>query len=286
MQLFNTSDAGSSRRTTASSLHRSGASTSSSSGGSSVDLQDPGSSAGCSAPAVTERALITRNISNTSGRSAKQSKQQRAGSTQATWGATPDTAAGGPGGSTLRIARNSMSSAASTSSQQALSSFPVDDLEAYQEDHVTNVSNLGLLNPQPGSPRSWPMHDEDLSAPAAAAGAGSSGNHASTSAAHGSSRRDGRAGNGVSRMRNAGVYASTQAAAQVVAAGAVYLLQQLAVPWGGLLDHEGARNNQGMCRQCQRTTHGVHFAGDWRVCYARLCPHLAEALLCSVAGVT
>ena len=29
------------------------------------------------------------------------------------------------------------------------------------------------------------------------------------------------------------------AAVQAVASGAVCLLQQLAVPWGGLLDHEG-----------------------------------------------
>jgi hypothetical protein len=89
------------------------------------------------------------------------------------------------------------------------------------------------------------MHDDDLSAPAAAAGAG--GVSSSRVAAGDTSRsRDGVADG---RRRSGGVYAGTQAAVQAVAAGAVCVLQQLAVPWGGLLDQEGICNSQGMYKE-------------------------------------
>jgi hypothetical protein len=116
-------------------------------------------------------------------------------------------------------------------SQQGLLSFPVDDLE--QED-CAGVSLVTNHHPQPGSPRSWPMQDDDADAPAAAAGAGT------CRTALRASMDAGTVGSSSSRTRrrSAGVYASTQAAVQAVAAGAVAVLQQLAVPGGGLLDQE------------------------------------------------
>lgn len=129
--------------------------------------------------------------------------------------------------------RNALSSAASTSSQQALLSFPVDDLEPFQED-------CGLLESEPGSPRSTWLGAEEGDAhhaPAAAAGAGGMGSPvaaASAAAARGS-RGPHSAG---LRGGRSSAYASL-AAMQAVASGAVGILQQLAVPWGGLLDQEG-----------------------------------------------
>jgi hypothetical protein len=80
------------------------------------------------------------------------------------------------------------------------------------------------------------MHDDSPCAPAAAAGAGTSRQRAG-----GSSRSRSRDKQGSDRRRSGGVYASTHAAVQAVVGGAVGVLQQLAVPWGGLLDQEGVR---------------------------------------------
>lgn len=227
------------RRTAPSSLHRSSPSTCSSGSGSSIDLQQPSSSN--LADAVTERALVPRPAKLRSSPAAGMNKRSihsrplQLSVDASLWQAAAAAAAGDSRGASTGVAGgNAVSSSANslTGSQQGLLSFPVDDLE--QED--CGLGSLGNHHPQPGSPRSWPMQDDDADAPAAAAGAGTS------RAALRASMDTGSGGSSSSRRRrrSAGVYASTQAAVQAVAAGAVAVLHQLAVPGGGLLDQEGA----------------------------------------------
>lgn len=198
-------------------------------------------------PAVTARALIARtctgppqantantNSSPTAAAAAAHSRGWRPrlpfsprsnslGASSA--GGTPRSS----GSLSRHVSAQGLSSAASTASQQALLSFPVDDIDPYQEE-------VWLQDSQPGSPRSWPMHDDSPGPAAAAAGAGTSRQRAG-----GTSRSRSRDKQGGDRRRSSGVYASTHAAVQAIVGGAVCMLQQLAVPWGGLLDQEGLR---------------------------------------------
>lgn len=263
------------RRTTPSSLHRSSPSTCSSGSGSSIDLQQPTSSS--LADAVTERALVPRpanklRSSPAAGMNKRSihSRPLQLSVDASLWQAAA-AGAGDARGARTRIGAggNTVSSSSGNSlagSQQGLLSFPVDDLD--QED-CAGLGSLVNHHPQPGSPRSWPMQDDDADAPAAAAaGAGTSRTaalRASTDTAGSGSSSSKR------RRRSAGVYASTQAAMQAVAAGAVAVLQQLAVPGGGLPDQEGACHSPiatGACADTQTsaTTHPLTYA----LCLARL----------------
>jgi hypothetical protein len=147
---------------------------------------------------------------------------------------------------------------ASAAGLQPLLSFPVEDLEPFQEDNTVAAAaapwesqapgcgTAGRFQQTAGGLRSWPMQDdgdEDPHSPTAAADDAAAGSRACMYSP--SRSRDARAGgDGRNSSGRGSVYASTHAAVQAMASGAACLLQQLAVPWGGLMGQEGVLQQQ------------------------------------------